>query len=307
MTTPSILSFHSWQTRTSEFRSEVRQWTEPHRKRKSTRSSHPIHDFLFTYYSYPLGRLETWHPGADSLLALPTKGEPRIDPLNEKHYSIAGPHLFLDLNKIPESRAKTMRWISQLLRATEAHTPNYNCYGMHEWAMVYEGIDVRHKESLPFRLSQTEIDAFVRSRPMCCSHHDAFRFFVPSSQAFNRLQPAGEDRIHNEQPACIHTNMDVYKWAYKCMPWISSDLLWRCFLNALEIRELDMRAAPYDLSLYNLTPIKVEQKEGRAQYEELQRKLAAQTQPLRTELITAIDSILHRLPNQHSQEVPTLS
>ena len=299
----SKFTFPDWQERTSRFREEVLKRTTPHRKRKSMRQAHPIKDFLFTYYSYPPGRLETWHPGLDVLLELPANlgnDQQRLDKLSDKHYSQAGDTLFLDLAKLPESRLRTMHWIHSLLQATEANPPNYGCYGMHEWAMVYKGEEVRHKESLPFRLSQSEIDSFVENRPICCSHHDAFRFFTPSSIRFNRLQPQATERMENEQPACIHTNMDVYKWAYKCMPWISSDLLWRCFLNALEIRELDMRAAPYDLSNYSLEPIAVETKQGRTEYEILQRALAEQTKPLRQELTKAIETILNRAPNTHA-------
>ena len=50
-----------------------------------------------------------------------------------------------------------------------------------------------------------------------------------------------------EQPACLHANMDVYKWAYKLLPLVDSTLVMDCFDLAWDARELDMRAAPYDI------------------------------------------------------------
>jgi hypothetical protein len=96
-----------------------------------------------------------------------------------------------------------------------------------------------------------------------------------------------------EQPGCIHANMDLYKWAFKSMPWIGSDLLLRCFRLALYAREIDMRASPYDLSSYGeYDPVLIETAEGRQQYEKLQRGVADQAAPLRRELIEEIESLL---------------
>jgi hypothetical protein len=41
--------------------------------------------------------------------------------------------------------------------------------------------------------------------------------------------------------------MDLYKLAYKLSPALASDLTADCFDLARQVRELDMRAAPYDL------------------------------------------------------------
>ncbi|NIP97292.1 MAG: 3-methyladenine DNA glycosylase, partial [Akkermansiaceae bacterium] len=58
------------------------------------------------------------------------------------------------------------------------------------------------------------------------------------------MQPDLWSREANEQPGCIHANMDLYKWTAKALPWAGSDLLWDCFELALRAREVDMRASP---------------------------------------------------------------
>ena len=92
------------------------------------------------------------------------------------------------------------------------------------------------------------------------------------------------DQLSNEQGGCLHANMDLYKWAYKASPIVSSELTLRCFELAREIRTLDMQAAPYDLTQWDLQPVKIETTEGRAEYVRRQREFAAQAQSLRTEL-----------------------
>jgi hypothetical protein len=142
------------------------------------------------------------------------------------------------------------------------------------------------------RLPQGEIDALVESRPIRCSHFDAFRFFHADARPLNRLQPNLPDRPEFEQPACVHANMDLYKWAFKAMPWAGSDLLMDCFELAMELRDLDMRASPYELSAYGLEPVRIETAEGRREYEKEQARLAEKARPLRERLIGVLDRVL---------------
>ena len=58
--------------------------------------------------------------------------------------------------------------------------------------------------------------------------------------------------------------MDVYKWATKLGPVVPGDLLLDCFELARDIRTLDMRASPYDVTSYDLEPIAIETAEGKA-------------------------------------------
>jgi hypothetical protein len=86
--------------------------------------------------------------------------------------------------------------------------------------------------------------------------------------------------------------MDLYKWAAKAMPWAGSALLLDCFELAVDLRSLDMRASPYDVSGYGLPPVPIETPEGRRMYEQEQRALAARASPLRDRLIRAIHATL---------------
>jgi len=178
-----------------------------------------------------------------------------------------------------------------LLRSVAGRPARHDCFGLHEWAMVYGGREVRHEKTLSLRLSQAEIDTLVESRSICCSHHDAFRFFAAAARPFNRLQPDMESRVRFEQPGCVHANMDLYKWAAKAMPWTGSDLLLDCFKLALDLRDLDMRASPYDLSEWCREPVRIETPEGRRIYEEEQKRLAASAVPLRARLIAVLSLI----------------
>jgi len=284
----SILSANTWQNLAEEHRLKVKEFTNAYRDRRSRGKSHPIMDFLFTYYSFSIGRLETWHP------SLGTEME-STDQLPEaflsQHYTHNANTFKLDKTNLTSDRKSSIQWMIQLLESTRDRPPIFGCFGMHEWAMVYKGIDVRHKNTAPLRLSQEETDAFVESRPIQCSHFDAFRFFTKSAQPFNKLQPNKNSRDKFEQAGCVHANMDLYKWAYKCMPWVGSDFLWETFLLALELRELDMRAAPYDLSEFSCIPIKVETPEGRKEYEREQHRLAEKAAPLRQRLINTLTSL----------------
>lgn len=107
----------------------------------------------------------------------------------------------------------------------------------------------------------------------------------------NRLQPTLETRVLLEQPGCLHANMDLYKWAAKAMPWSGSDLLLDCFELAIELRDLDMRASPYDLTQWQREPVCIETSEGRRVYENEQRRLAAVAHPLRERLIEVLRQI----------------
>lgn len=276
-----------WKSLAEQHRLAAMEITVPMRDRKSRGQKHPIYDFLHTYYSFSLGRLEKWHPGVGLLL----DDDPHFD-FSPKYYHRKDGLVFADPAKLTEKGRARLVWIRQLLRLTQERPPHLACHGLHEWAMVYSGSDIRHRESAPLRLPQAEIDALVSSRPISCSHFDAFRFFAPSAVKFNRLSPTLLTREEHEQPGCIHANMDLYKWAYKSSPWISSDLLARTLFFAIEAREIDMRASPYDLTEFGYDPIPVETTDGRREYEREQMALYRKGLLIRKDLIQALDLIL---------------
>jgi hypothetical protein len=86
--------------------------------------------------------------------------------------------------------------------------------------------------------------------------------------------------------------MDLYKWAFKLAPWCPSDLIADTFELARDIRELDMRASPYDLSTFGYTAVPIETPEGRAEYEKSQKAFAERARPLRRRLINLCQNLL---------------
>ena len=285
------LSATEWQERAARHRARACRWTVPALKRRASRQAHPVEDFLFTYYPFSFAKLEEWHPEAGTALER-TAALPACWQKSPYRFSNSGHTVHADPFLLEHKELARLRWIRELLAATLDRVPNFACHGLHEWAMVYRGTDVRHALTTKLRLPQQEIDALVESRPIRCSHFDAFRFFHAEALLLNRLQPTLLERHHFEQPACVHANMDLYKWAFKAMPWVGSDLLMDCFEQALELRDLDMRASPYDLTAYGLDPVKIETPEGRREYEKEQSRLANKSAPLRQRLIELLDRVL---------------
>ncbi|MDA1006282.1 MAG: 3-methyladenine DNA glycosylase, partial [Verrucomicrobia bacterium] len=95
-------------------------------------------------------------------------------------------------------------------------------------------------------------------------------------------------------------NMDLYKWSFKAMPWIGSDLLWDCFQFATRCREIDRRASPYDLRSLGYAPIPIETEAGRREYEREQLALMNAGRPLRERLIAALENVLAAPPSSIS-------
>jgi hypothetical protein len=156
--------------------------------------------------------------------------------------------------------------------------------------MVYRTDAPRHGR-LPLRLGPAGTDAVVESLPVRCSHHDAFRFFTDAARPLNALQPARSEQVANEQPGCLHATMDLYKWAYKLFPAVPAELVADCFELAAEVRELDMRASPYDLTALGYRPVRIETPDGRTEYARAQAGFARRAAPLRTRLIELAASV----------------
>jgi hypothetical protein len=289
----TLLATADWEARAARHRARSERHTLAARRRRDHGQPHPVEDFLFQYYPYPLSLLERWQPGVGVALEwTATVESPALPPnFSERLYSRADGSIFADPGRLSGKELDRLKWIAELLAATRDRVPNFACHGLHEWAMVYQGKEVRHEKTTPLRLPQAEIDTLVESRAICCSHHDAFRFFAAEARPMNRLQPNLDSRISLEQPGCVHANMDLYKWAAKSMPWIGSELLLDCFELAIELRDLDMRASPYDLTAWGRAPIRIETAEGRRIYEAEQRRLALHAMPLREQLIAKLAEI----------------
>lgn len=276
-----VLEREDWIAHQRAHEARVDAWIEPRNQRKSRGEKHPVYDFLFEYYSYRPAALRRWHPG----LGVCVRGR-GSDAFAERPGYVRGADgaVCVDPCDFKVERRTFVFWLAEMLTASAARPGFFGCSGLHEWAMVYEAGPQRHHE-WPLRLGQGTTDAALRSQGVRCSHFDAFRFFTPNAKPLNRLQPERSTSIHHEQPACLHANMDLYKWAYKLAPYSRSELVADAFAFACEIREVDMRASPYDFSALGFEPIRVESPEGRAEFECYQRRFAERAVAIRSELI----------------------
>ncbi|WP_084963571.1 3-methyladenine DNA glycosylase [Thermoactinospora rubra] len=280
-----MLDRREWQERAAAHERRVDAWVAPHLRRREAGRSHPVEDFMFIYYGHRPARLRRWHPGAGVVLA----GARGFG----KEYLDTDEGAVLDLATLLPRRKATLEWTAALLSATASRPPHLGCFGMHEWAMVYKlpQREVRHAAQ-PLRLPPEEIAEVVERRGVRCSHFDAFRFFTEPARPLNALQPTRERQVELEQPGCLHANMDLYKWAYKLSPLVPSELVADCFELARDIRAVDMRASPYDLSALGYPPIRIETAAGRAEYAAAQRVFAERAKPLRARLLEECERLL---------------
>ncbi|UOY00767.1 tyrosine-protein phosphatase [Blastococcus sp. PRF04-17] len=281
---PVHLPVEEWTARTAAHEARMDRWIAPHRERRRRGEKHPVLDFLFTYYSQTPGRLRRWHPGPGAVLDGPAPHA------RWRWYRADADGVRLDVAAYVADRGDTLRFIRHLLAATASRPASTGCFGLHEWAMVYRDRQTRH--AVPLRLGPAGTDAVVEAHTIRCTHYDAFRFFTPEAVGRNRLQPTRESQSDLEQPGCLHAGMDLYKWAGKLGPATPGELLTDCFELAIEIRELDMRASPYDLRDHGYEPVAVETPEGKAEYAAAQRAFAERGAVLRQRLVDVCDDIV---------------
>ena len=270
-----VLSAAEWRPLADAHAARVDAFVAPHLARRSEQVKHPVHDFLFTYYSHRPAQLRRWHPGFGVGLEDAPEHAGLKGYTDGAAVTVSGSYV--------ESQRPLLAQLHTLLTATSGRAPQFGCFGLHEWAMVHRAAETRH--DWPLRLGQEGTDAVVESHRIGCSHFDAFRFFTPTARPLNTLQPTSDDRPEFEQPGCLHAGMDLYKHAFRLSPMIPSDLVADCFEHARDIRELDMRAAPYDLADLGFDPVRIETAEGKATYVREQRTFAERGAPLRRRLV----------------------
>lgn len=284
-----ILSADAWQGRREAHERRIDALLGEHLAKRSKHGRDSIEEFLLTYYNYRPSQLRRWHPGHGLVL----DGAKLAD--FGAQYTLDDQGLLkVDLAAILTKRRESVEWIYELLKATASRSPHLGCFGMHEWAMVYRQSpsETRHN-ILPLRLGPEGTAALVDEVKVKCSHFDAFRFFTPAARPLNVLQPARETQTDHEQPGCLHANMDVYRWAYKLSPLVPSELIADCFELAREIRTLDMRASPYDLTSVGLESLLIETADGRAEYIRHQRDFSVRAAVLRAQLISCCEGALN--------------
>jgi len=256
LATMEVLDEPTWRARAAAHEARVDAFVQPHLERRETHTKHPVHDFLFTYYSHRPAQLRRWHPGYGAGLANAPE-----------HARLKGYEVSAQVARVSDDYVASQRpfveSLHRLLSATAARPANFGCFGRHEWAMVYRLTEdqTRHAD-WPLRLGAAGTDRVVESHRIACSHFDAYRFFTEPARPLNALTPG------------------------------RSDLLADCFALARDIRVLDMRAAPYDLSDLGFEPVRIETPEGKTAYAAAQREFAARGAPLRQRLIAECDRLL---------------
>ncbi len=284
--TTVVLGERTWRARQDAHAARVDAWLTPHLARRRARDPHPVEDFLFTYYTQRPAALRRWHPGYGvALTGADEHAMWRGYVRDAAVVRVADEHV--------RAQARLVAALHELLTATAGRPPQLGCFGLHEWAMVYrlDQEQVRHA-SWPLRLGARGTDSVVEGHRVACSHFDAFRFFTDAARARNVLQPGRNDRAAFEQPGCLHAGMDLYKHAFRLSPMIPSELVADCFALARDIRVLDMRASPYDLSALGYDPVRIETPEGKQEYVAAQRRFAERGVPLRGRLVAETGRLL---------------
>lgn len=255
-------------------------------------SYHPVYDFLFEYYPVRPSHLRRWHPGLGVVLAGDTVPH---EEWRFYHHSDAG--ITLDSEAFLEKRGGTVRYILELLDKTTHNPSQFDCFGLHEWAMVYHADSPRH--DLPLRLGTEGTNEVVDKHRIKCTHYDAFRFFTQPARPLNLTVLTREDQPQHDQAGCVHATMDLYKWAWKLGPLVPGELFLDTFRLAVAARTLDMEASPYDCREWGFGVVPIETPEGKAEYVRRQRALSDAAEPLRARLVSLIRTALPATMNNH--------
>ncbi|WP_029253739.1 3-methyladenine DNA glycosylase [Paraoerskovia marina] len=295
--TTAVIPAATWQPAAADHARRADALTATWRASRDRGEKHAIEDFLFSYYPTRVSHLRRWHPGVGRALAGDGTGAAETDLAERStcrwYARLPDATVALDADAFVAERGGTVHRVRALLVATAGRPGHFGCFGLHEWAMVYKdraaGRDQRHP--LPLRLGHEGTDAVVEQHPVRCSHFDAFRFFTPEARDHNQWRPTRENQPATEQAGCLHAGMDLYKWATKLSPAVPGDLLLDCFELARDIRYLDMRASPYDVSSYGLDAVPIETASGKAEYVRSQREFAERGQALRGRLVEVCDRL----------------
>ena len=276
--TRDVLPAHMWRDRARRHEERIDDLVGPHLARRQNGVKHPVHDFLFTYYSQRPAQLRRWHPGRGVALRDAQEYDGRTGyTVSEGTARVSAEYA--------GSRSRLADATYHLLTATAGRDAQLGCFGLHEWAMVHRlSEDATRHPQHPLRLGRDGTDAVVESHRITCTHFDAFRFFTPSARSLNTVSPRADDRAAYEQPGCLHATMDLYKHAFRLTPLIPSELVADCFALALDVRVVDMRASPYDLAALGVEPLRIETADGKRDYAAAQRAFAERAAPLRESL-----------------------
>ena len=285
--TPTVLSDEEWTDRARAHEARAAAFTDDHLRRRQAHIKHPVFDFLFEYYPVRPATLRTWHPGLGV-------GVPADAPhASWRDYTLVDASLVtVDLASFMPRRGAAVRYIHNLLQSVSDNPAHFDCFGLHEWAMVYKAGPDEIRHDLPLRLGHAATDAVVESHQLKCTHFDAYRFFTEPAIPLNLTVLTREAQPANDQCGCLHATMDLYKWAAKLGPLVPGEVLLDAFELARDTRVLDMEASPYDCRGYGFGVVAIETPEGKAEYVARQRALAARAKPIRDRLVSITEQVL---------------
>lgn len=278
-----VLDESTWRERAAAHDARAGEFTRDHLARRARGEKHPVFDFLFDYYPVRPSHLHRWHPGVGVALAgdAPQRGWRDYTELDDG--TVAA-----DVGGFLARHGHALSRIRRLLEATAARPAHFDCFGLHEWAMVYRTDRPRH--DLPLRLGAQGTDEVVESHQLRCTHFDAFRFFTEPARPLNITPLTRADQPEREQCGCLHATMDLYKWAWKMGPLVPGELWLDTLDLAWRARVLDMEASPYDCRGLGFGVVAVETTEGKAEYVARQRELAAEGRTLRSRLVAVLEA-----------------
>ncbi|WP_061965068.1 hypothetical protein [Demequina aurantiaca] len=287
---PRVLSRAKWEPLQDLFHARVDAATCGHRERRDAGESHAVEDFLYEYNSTKPSQLRRWHPGPGIVLQ-EADAQARWKWYRTQASAAGVMETTFDAAAFMAKRGTTVDFVENLMKRTAERPLHVGCFGLHEWAMIYKSGDPDRRHTLPLRLGREGTDAVVEAHPIACTHFDAFRFFTPEARPLNATQLTRETQVASEQPGCLHATMDLFKWCLKLSPAVPSELQQDCFDLALEVRRVDMRASPYNVSSYGLEAIAIETPAGKAEYATMQREFARRGADLRLRIVDACQAI----------------
>ncbi|GAC56053.1 hypothetical protein GOHSU_02_02000 [Gordonia hirsuta DSM 44140 = NBRC 16056] len=279
------LNKDQWQQRARAHTERIDALIGPYLLDRRRGRTHPVIDFLFTYYSARPAMVRRWHPGYGTALAQAPEYLALAD------YRCRDDGAAVVAERVRERRRPLIEAVGQMLAATASRPARFGCFGLHEWAMVYRTDTPRH--ALPLRLGAAGTDQVVESMPLRCTHYDAYRFFTPEAAPRNATALSRAAQHRHEQPGCLHATMDLYRYCLKLGSLIPGELLADAFELALDARTLDMQASPYDLTELGYPPVPIETPAGRSEYVHRQSMLSRRGEAVRDRLSRICGDLVH--------------
>ena len=155
--------------------------------------NHPIYNFFSTYYRHLPSALRTYSPGIGVMVSTESADDYKVDLPKKGRVAYNDSCVIFDPRsaKFNENQINTLKKTLRVLEATSMRPPNFHCYNLHEWAMLYSKSKPFVTQSLPLRksLSNKIIREVVETLGPTCTHYDAFRFFSEDAKPLNSSLP----------------------------------------------------------------------------------------------------------------------